>query len=233
MMTSSIHQTLQQLCKHIATDITPRNGWLQRSITQLDELEKNQPYMLILHKLDSDKNNIFLGSRFKNWLGLRSKSGITNPETLLGYICPHEPPRLALYFHHFKVNQGQDYTHALRIARRGQNFEWLVACSARVWKNETEPTVVITLLKPLEELLAEQTPASKSADKFALSIYEMLSARERQVLRLLAKGMNDAQAAAELNISKLTVKTYRQELRRKFKVTNSAGLAVYATKLKI
>jgi len=51
-----------------------------------------------------------------------------------------------------------------------------------------------------------------------------LSARELQVLKLIAGGKTNPQIAAELNISRLTVKTHRQKLLQKLNACNTAQL---------
>lgn len=50
---------------------------------------------------------------------------------------------------------------------------------------------------------------------------ELLSPRERQVLKLIDSGMTSAQIAAHLSISKHTVSRHRQEILAKLKVKNS------------
>ena len=51
-----------------------------------------------------------------------------------------------------------------------------------------------------------------------------LSARELQVLKLIAGGKTNPQVATELNISPFTVKTHRQKLLQKLRACNTAQL---------
>jgi len=52
----------------------------------------------------------------------------------------------------------------------------------------------------------------------------MLSERELEVLKLLAKGKTSEQIGLELNISPLTIKAHRRNMIKKLKVNNSAEL---------
>ncbi len=59
-----------------------------------------------------------------------------------------------------------------------------------------------------------------------------VTAREREVLGLLAEGKTTPEIADQLFISKLTVETHRRNLLQKFKVVNSASLIHRASELK-
>lgn len=55
-----------------------------------------------------------------------------------------------------------------------------------------------------------------------------LTARQREVLRLVAEGLANKQIAAELVISKKTVEKHRQSLMDKLRIHDTAGLTRYA-----
>jgi two-component system invasion response regulator UvrY len=71
----------------------------------------------------------------------------------------------------------------------------------------------------------ERPPDNKKTDS--------LSAREIDVLRLIAQEYNSVQISEILNISVHTVKTYRKNLLTKLKITNTVGLTKFALKHKI
>jgi len=60
------------------------------------------------------------------------------------------------------------------------------------------------------------------------SVFSTLSAREREVLQLLAEGNSTAQIADRLVISVKTVETYRQHIMVKLNIRNIAELTKYA-----
>lgn len=57
-----------------------------------------------------------------------------------------------------------------------------------------------------------------------------LTDREREVLILLAQGLDNKSVARQLNISVRTIETHRLSLRRKLGIENAVGLAKYAVK---
>jgi DNA-binding NarL/FixJ family response regulator len=69
--------------------------------------------------------------------------------------------------------------------------------------------------------------ASK-VQQHGLDSYDMLTKRERQVLRLVAEGGTSAQIAQQLHIGIRTVETYRAHLLAKLNLRNQAELVRYA-----
>lgn len=63
-----------------------------------------------------------------------------------------------------------------------------------------------------------------------LDSYDMLTRRERQVLRLVAEGNTSAQIAQQLHIGIRTVETYRANLLAKLNLRNQTDLVRYAIK---
>ncbi|GAB2964706.1 hypothetical protein GCM10027048_37660 [Hymenobacter coalescens] len=63
--------------------------------------------------------------------------------------------------------------------------------------------------------------------------YVQLTARERQVLRLLAMGYSAPEVAAELHIAAHTAETHRRNLRRKLQADSVFALGRYARALSL
>jgi len=85
------------------------------------------------------------------------------------------------------------------------------------------------------------TVADMLFDEYALRLqrleiqdsYELLTDRERQVLRLLAEGMTNKDVAVELALGVSTVETHRLNLMQKLNLHNTAELVLYAVRKKI
>ena len=60
------------------------------------------------------------------------------------------------------------------------------------------------------------------------SVYEILGAREREILQLRAEGHTSSQIAGRLHVSTSTVETHRRNLMRKLDLHNVAELTRYA-----
>jgi DNA-binding NarL/FixJ family response regulator len=64
-------------------------------------------------------------------------------------------------------------------------------------------------------------------------LFDSLTERERDVLRLVARELSTSEIAERMNISPHTVESYRKKLLKKLNVKNSVGLAMYAVKYKL
>jgi FixJ family two-component response regulator len=74
--------------------------------------------------------------------------------------------------------------------------------------------------------LAQETDLQKLRDR-----YELLTARERQVMASVVRGHLNKQVAFELSLSEITVKVHRGRLMRKMKATSLADLVNIAARL--
>lgn len=75
--------------------------------------------------------------------------------------------------------------------------------------------------------LAERL-AGLLAEPRASAAHELLSARELQVLRLVARGRSQKEIAAELSLSEKTIGTYRARIAEKLGISTSVELTRYA-----
>ena len=62
---------------------------------------------------------------------------------------------------------------------------------------------------------------------------ERLSAREREVMQLLAEGKSNLEVSAKLGISVRTMETHRANILRKLKINSIAGIVLYAIRNKL
>lgn len=66
--------------------------------------------------------------------------------------------------------------------------------------------------------------------KGVVDSYDLLTAREREILQLLAEGKTNKEVASELNISPYTVETHRGHILEKLNLHNPAELILYAVR---
>jgi DNA-binding NarL/FixJ family response regulator len=74
-----------------------------------------------------------------------------------------------------------------------------------------------------EEYFSQAPAAPRKADR-----YELLTAREREVLEWLARGLTYAEIAEKLTISPRTAETHRTNLMRKLDLRTTADITLYA-----
>jgi DNA-binding NarL/FixJ family response regulator len=85
------------------------------------------------------------------------------------------------------------------------------------------------LLAPsITRRLVERFAATRSGVAIAPTALDTLTAREREVLRLVARGMSNAEIAAELVISEATVKTHVAGILGKLDLRNRTQIVVVA-----
>jgi len=63
--------------------------------------------------------------------------------------------------------------------------------------------------------------------------YELLTAREREILQLIAEGKSNKDVAARLNLSLYTVETHRRNLQDKLNLHSLAELILYAVRKRV
>jgi two-component system response regulator NreC len=78
------------------------------------------------------------------------------------------------------------------------------------------------------QLLLEGAPSTPASQESAEDSYDLLSPREKQVLRLIALGHTNQQVADMLCLSVKTVETYKARLMAKLDLTGRAALVRYA-----
>ncbi len=106
-----------------------------------------------------------------------------------------------------KESAEEDLLHAVRAVASGKPF--------------FSPAITQTLLEDYMRVL-KQDGLSDS--------FELLTAREREVLQLLAEGKSNKEAAAILEVSLYTVESHRTNLMQKLNLHNTAEIVLYAVR---
>jgi two-component system, NarL family, response regulator NreC len=106
------------------------------------------------------------------------------------------------------------------ILKRAADTELLSAIRA-VWRGGT-------YLHPEHARLLLGGASPKIAQETSDDLYERLSPREQQVLRLIALGYTSQQVAERLDLSVKTVETYKSRLMAKLGLTGRSALVGYA-----
>ena len=106
-----------------------------------------------------------------------------------------------------KTGSDCDLLNALRTVAQGGTY--------------LSPTVSDGLLRSLQHRRTRHAPSG-------VSVIEALSARENQILRLVAQGNSNKEVAVLLNLQLQTVRGYRRTLMKKLNATNVAALTQIA-----
>lgn len=82
------------------------------------------------------------------------------------------------------------------------------------------PEIADVMIKEFKHIISKES----------LSAFSLLTARERQVLQLIAEGTTTKEIAHTLKVSSKTIETYRQQIMDKLDIHNIAGLTKYAVR---
>ncbi len=136
------------------------------------------------------------------------------PKTLVLVLSMHEASqfvrdalRAGARGYVFKSDPGRDIVRAIQSIVEGTTFLSSGVCS-----------LVLT------EFVSDQRAASRPAER------DILTARERSILRLLAEGRANKEVAARLGISVRTVETHRSRIMSKLRVRSVGELVRYAVR---
>ncbi|OGK10885.1 MAG: DNA-binding response regulator [Candidatus Riflebacteria bacterium GWC2_50_8] len=100
-------------------------------------------------------------------------------------------------------------------------FEELHLAIRNVFKNQTYLSPAITEIVVREFIGQKNEPVEKS-------VFMVLTAREREILQLLAEGKATKEIAARLSICAKTVETHRKQIMDKLQIHSVAELTKYA-----
>lgn len=147
---------------------------------------------------------------------LHLSTRIATPAQLSAAITRHDPQLILAnptLLDEAAVTSLASRLHIVALCYQYVSQERLARYSA-VINIEATPAQVVSTLRALA-----QTTATESYD---------LSARETQILALIAQGLSSKEIADRLNLSIHTINTHRKNITRKTNIRTVAGLAAYA-----
>ena len=206
-------------------------------IRLLQQVEKDIPGVLIVHNL-ADDSIVYLSERGRNYLNVTLDeirlphfdyhNRFFNPEDV-----PNYAPKL---FALVQRNADDEIVTFFQQVRRSPDEDWRwYSSSIKILLRdfENKPLLALTIALPIDEehyftpkierLIQENNFLRNNQQVFA-----SLSKREKEVLRLLAKGQNSTEIAEALFISEATVKTHRKNIRNKLQAESTFDLLQFA-----
>jgi len=172
-------------------------------LVALEEIEQLKPDILILEVALPEMSGVEISRQIKKYYPEIKIIILTGPEN---EVFLQELLEIRINGYVVKTNNFQDLLRAIRSAIAGNLF-----LSPEV----TTKLVTGMLHDPGDELR---------------SIYEVLSARENEILKLLAEGFSNDGIAEKLRISAFTVKKHRNNIMQKLDIHNLADLTRFALK---
>jgi two-component system response regulator NreC len=139
-----------------------------------------------------------------------------------------------------QVGQRSRRTHVVILSMHANEAHVLEALRAGAAAYVLKESTYAELVRAVREAVAGRRYLSpplseraieaylKKAESAALDPYEMLTAREREVLHLVVEGHTSAEIADRLFVSRRTVETHRANLMRKLGLSTHTDLIRYA-----
>ncbi len=116
----------------------------------------------------------------------------------------------------------------IRVRPKEGDYQWMIWCANMMEFNNGNPWKILVVNLNVSEMIDTENQISILLKenlrlKNKLS-FQSLTRREIEILKLVAKGMNDKEIADILNISPATAKTHRRNLHHKLHLKNTASL---------
>lgn len=212
------------------------NELLKTRIQSLESLLNNVPAMLYTHQ-NSSKTinwcNRYMEDVTGYTLAEMSNMGL---EFFKNVMHPDDFDLAVVAQQSFKENKDV-FGGVLRFRKRGaENWCWLAGIAIPFTRNDDGS------VKEVICAFVDMSMAMDTNDQLTEAMLEVmrrkhedliskLTSREKDILKLTVKGLNNKEIAAELNLSRYTIETHRKNIRIKLKVRNTTELIALARKV--
>ena len=181
---------------------------------------------------------IWFNVEFREITGISFKD-IQNPfwyDPIIQNLEPTSAKRLCADFKMIKDNLSSSFSRILHCHHHKKGC-LSVYIKAMVHKPSSDPcrlqllvcVIDLTSLLHDDNLIGQFELKRLLPRKRESDLIGLLSKREKQVVKLIAKGFTDKEIGIKLYISPATAKTHRKKIIRKLKMKNTASLVRFAT----
>ncbi|MCW3462102.1 LuxR C-terminal-related transcriptional regulator [Chitinophaga nivalis] len=135
------------------------------------------------------------------------------------------------------INNKSQFGGLARIRKRGETeYRWLIGLEVPFTHDKNGRVVEIIcafldLTNAIDTNLQLSAALSEILRRQNETLFNKLTAREKDVLGLAVQGLNNKEIANSLNLSRYTVETHRKNIRLKLKVRNTTELVAIARKI--
>ncbi|MCG3164752.1 MAG: hypothetical protein POELPBGB_00511 [Bacteroidia bacterium] len=221
---------IQNELEHVLKQLQPAPGSaLLSNSGELNELcfrAHRSGYALVVHDFCKDMP-LFVSPLINRWLG---DDDVRSAPYLAGVLQRSDCDReLGRYFRHFKFKPAEDLCSDYNFITASGSPLLLYGCSRCIAFDEGgKARIIITLLWPVDHLLqlalksGSALPPTLSDDE--VKRFQLLSPREKEVMKLMLSDKTDVEIAAELDITCDTIRTHRSNLLSKLELKTVAAL---------
>ena len=199
--------------------------------------EKEIPAVFIVHDL-ADFSVVYMSQRGLDILGVSlDEVRLGNAEYHARYFNVEEaqtyvPKILGL----IERNNSDELISIFQQVRPSPDHEWSwYISSIKIFLRDKEgkPLLVITMAVPMqtEHPLVSKVNRLLEENSFLCrnqGVFDLLTKREKEILKLMALGVNSVEIARRLNISEATANTHRRNIRTKINAQNNYDITRFA-----
>lgn len=210
---------------------------IKNAIAEIADIADKIPGVVIIHNIDGTV--AWMSERGLNELGIKLDE-ITN-------LSPDQ------YYHvYFNADDAKDYvpkilgliesnnddeylTYFQQVRLSGHaDWKWYMSCTKILLRDEAhKPLLTITTSSPIDAMHHMTAKAARLLEENNFlrhnhTTFARLSAREREVLSLMALGKTSAETAEQLFIAQTTVETHRRNIKQKLNTNSYYEICQYA-----
>jgi DNA-binding CsgD family transcriptional regulator len=210
---------------------------IQDKIEQVRSIENYFPGAVIIHDL-KESTVIYMSQWGRNYLG------VTNEEL-------HEMG-MDYYNRFFNAEEANDYvpkilgllernnddeliTHFQQVRRSPQHdWAWFLTAT-RIFVRDGNNTPIMTLTTALpvdaQHHIAAKAQRLLEENNFLRNnyhVFDQLTKREKEILRMMAMGLSSGEMAGKLHISEATASTHRRNIKRKLNIESNYDIIRFA-----
>ncbi|SEW04011.1 LuxR C-terminal-related transcriptional regulator [Chitinophaga arvensicola] len=225
---SGLHFSLNALQKE--------NEHLKNRIHWLESVLHHVPAMIYSYD-NNNKAVTWCNERLAETVGFSSDEMTGMGMEFFRNIMHPDDFKLAAVAQQSFINNKAQFGGLARIRKKGEiDYRWLLGLEVP-FTHDKNGRVVEIICAFLDLTNAIDTNAQLSEALSAIlrrqneTLFNKLTPREKDVLGMAVKGLNNKEIAQSLNLSRYTVETHRKNIRLKLKVRNTSELVAIARKI--
>jgi PAS domain S-box-containing protein len=178
--------------------------------------------------------NIWSNERLYRYIGYtREEINELGFNFFLETMHPDDVQLIAQALYKFDKTSSPIHGGMVRLKPKNGDYQWFIGNMAVLEMKDGHPWRVIVAVQNIEEMQDTRSQLIQLI-KENLQLkhqlrFQMLSKREKEIIKLIAIGKTDKEIAEDLFISPATVKTHRHNIIEKLQVKNKAAIAQFAT----
>lgn len=212
------------------------NEHLRNRIHWLESVLHHVPAMIYSYD-NNNKSVTWCNERLAETVGFSSEEMTGMGMEFFQHIMHPEDFKLAAVAQQSFINNKAQFGGLARIRKKGEvDYRWLLGLEVP-FTHDKNGRVVEIICAFLDLTNAIDTNAQLSEALSAIlrrqneTLFNKLTPREKDVLAMAVKGLNNKEIAHSLNLSRYTVETHRKNIRLKLKVRNTSELVTIARKI--